>query len=225
MKVLVLGSGVIGVTSAHYLAEAGHEVTVIDRQPGPALETSFANAGEVSPGYSAPWAGPGVPVKAIKWLLMQHGPLVVRPALDPYMWSWLVKMLRNCTANQYAVNKARMVPIAEYARDCLRDLRASTAISYDERSQGTGEDRHNPDHRQGLGTLDDNRPLDERFIVLGVACQDSHGIAANAEEDGMTEADETARAKGNVEAGSGECEDGCSRRQCDGEGFIGKPGP
>ena len=137
MKVLVLGSGVIGVTSAHYLAEAGHEVTVIDRQPGPALETSFANAGEVSPGYSAPWAGPGVPVKAIKWLLMQHGPLVVRPALDPYMWSWLVKMLRNCTANQYAVNKARMVPIAEYARDCLRDLRASTAISYDERSQGT----------------------------------------------------------------------------------------
>ncbi|MCO5071417.1 MAG: D-amino acid dehydrogenase [Rhizobiaceae bacterium] len=137
MKVLVLGSGVIGVTSAHYLAEAGHEVTVIDRQPGPALETSFANAGEVSPGYSAPWAGPGVPVKAIKWLLMQHGPLVVRPALDPYMWSWLVKMLRNCTANRYAVNKARMVPIAEYARDCLRDLRASTAISYDERSQGT----------------------------------------------------------------------------------------
>jgi D-amino-acid dehydrogenase len=137
MKILVMGSGVIGVTSAHYLAEAGHEVTVVDRQSGPALETSFANAGEVSPGYSSPWAGPGVPLKAIKWLLMPHGPLVLRPAFDSYMWSWLVKMLRNCTARRYAINKARMVPIAEYARDCLRDLRASTGIAYDERSQGT----------------------------------------------------------------------------------------
>ena len=137
MKVLILGSGVIGVTSAHYLAEAGHEVTVIDRQPGPALETSYANAGEVSPGYSSPWAGPGVPIKAIKWLLMRHGPLVVRPALDRHMWSWLIKMLGNCTAGRYAVNKARMVPIAEYARDRLQELRASTGIAYDERSQGT----------------------------------------------------------------------------------------
>jgi D-amino-acid dehydrogenase len=137
MKVLILGSGVIGVTAAHYLAEAGHEVTVVDRQSGPALETSFANAGEVSPGYSSPWAGPGVPVKAIKWLLMKHGPLVIRPALDPAMWSWVFRMLRNCTSARYAVNKARMVPIAEYARDCLRELRASTGIAYDERSQGT----------------------------------------------------------------------------------------
>ena len=137
MKVLILGSGVIGVTTAHYLTEAGHEVTVVDRCAGPALETSFANAGEVSPGYSSPWAGPGVPVKAVKWLLMRHGPLVVRPALDPYMWSWLVKMLGNCTAGRYAVNKARMVPIAEYARDRLQELRAATGIAYDERSQGT----------------------------------------------------------------------------------------
>ncbi|MBS3649861.1 D-amino acid dehydrogenase [Pseudaminobacter sp. 19-2017] len=137
MKVLVLGSGVIGVTTAHYLAEAGHEVTVVDRQPGPALETSFANAGEVSPGYSSPWAGPGVPVKAIKWLLMKHGPLVLRPKADPSMWVWLTQMLRNCTSARYAVNKARMVPIAEYSRDRLRDLRASTGIAYDERSLGT----------------------------------------------------------------------------------------
>ena len=72
MRVLILGSGVIGTTVAYYLARAGHEVEVIDRQPGPAMETSFANAGEVSPGYAAPWAGPGVPMKAVKWLLMQH---------------------------------------------------------------------------------------------------------------------------------------------------------
>jgi len=137
VKVLILGSGVIGVTSAYYLARAGHEVTVVDRQPEPALETSFANAGEVSPGYSSPWAGPGVPVKAVKWLLMKHGPLVIRPKLDPVMWVWLLKMLRNCTSERYAVNKSRMIPIAEYSRDCLRDLRRDIGIQYDERSQGT----------------------------------------------------------------------------------------
>ena len=137
MKILVLGSGVIGVTSAYYLAQAGHEVTVIDRQPKPGLETSFANAGEVSPGYSSPWAGPGVQVKAIKWLLMKHGPLVIWPKLDPVMWIWVLKMLRNCTSERYAVNKGRMIPIAEYSRDCLRALRGETGIRYDERAQGT----------------------------------------------------------------------------------------
>jgi D-amino-acid dehydrogenase len=137
MKILVLGGGVIGVTTAYYLAEAGHEVTVFDRQKGPALETSFANAGEVSPGYASPWAGPGIPLKAIKWLLMKHGPLVVRPAFDPHMWTWLLKMLRNCTAERYALNKSRMVPLAEYSRDTLKALRAATGIAYDERAKGT----------------------------------------------------------------------------------------
>ncbi|MFD1984172.1 D-amino acid dehydrogenase [Mesorhizobium newzealandense] len=137
MKIMVLGGGVIGVTTAYYLAEAGHEVTVVDRQKGPALETSFANAGEISPGYASPWAGPGIPLKAIKWLLMKHGPLVVRPAFDPHMWTWLIKMLRNCTAERYAINKARMVPLAEYSRDTLKALREATGIAYDERSQGT----------------------------------------------------------------------------------------
>jgi D-amino-acid dehydrogenase len=137
LKVLILGSGVIGVTSAYYLARAGHEVTVVDRQAGPALETSFANAGEVSPGYASPWSGPGVPMKAIKWLLMKHGPLVIHPTADPVMWLFLAKMLRNCTAARYAVNKSRMIPLAEYSRDCLRALRAEIGIRYDERSQGT----------------------------------------------------------------------------------------
>jgi D-amino-acid dehydrogenase len=137
MRVIVLGGGVIGVTSAYYLAKAGHAVTVVDRQPGPALETSFANAGEVSPGYSSPWAGPGVPQKAIRWLTMRHGPLVIRPRLDPAMWLWMARMLRNCTKARYALNKSRMVRLAEYSRDALRDLRADTGIAYDERTQGT----------------------------------------------------------------------------------------
>ena len=137
MHVAVLGSGVIGTSIAYYLARDGHQVTVLDRQPGPALETSYANAGEVSPGYSAPWAGPGVPLKAIKWMLMAHSPLVIWPLLDVAMWRWGWSMLMNCTESAYRLNKSRMVPIAEYSRDCLKQLRADTGIDYDARAQGT----------------------------------------------------------------------------------------
>ena len=137
MKVLVLGSGVIGVASAYQLALAGHEVTVVDRQPAAALETSYGNAGEVSPGYSSPWAGPGVPIKALKWLLMQHRPLVIRPHLDLNLIRWGLAMLRNCTHARYELNKSRMVRLAEYSRDCMKELRAQTGIRYDERMQGT----------------------------------------------------------------------------------------
>jgi D-amino-acid dehydrogenase len=137
MKVLVLGSGVVGVTSAWYLSRAGHEVTVLDRQAAPGMETSFANAGQVSPGYSAPWAGPGIPVKALKWLMMRHRPLVLWPQLDQGLYRWLGRMLANCTEAAYGVNKARMVRLAEYSRDSLRDLRAETGIEYDQRMKGT----------------------------------------------------------------------------------------
>ena len=137
MRILVLGSGVVGVTSAWYLAKAGHEVVVVDRQPAPGMETSFANAGQVSPGYSAPWAAPGIPLKAIKWLLMKHSPLVVWPQVDPAFWSWLFRMLGNCTEAAYETNKRRMVRVAEYSRDMLRELRAETGIQYDQRMQGT----------------------------------------------------------------------------------------
>lgn len=137
MKVLVLGSGVVGTATAYYLNRAGHEVSVIDRQPGSALETSYANAGEVSPGYASPWAAPGVPLKAIKWLTMRHSPLAIRPSLDPAMWSWVWQMLMNCNASSYELNKSRMVRLAEYSRDCLRQLRADTGIRYDERTLGT----------------------------------------------------------------------------------------
>src|SRR5476649_1016367 len=105
MRVLVLGSGVIGVTSAYYLARAGFEVTVVDRQPAAAMETSFANAGQVSPGYASPWAAPGVPLKAIKWLLQRHAPLAIKPTASMDQYLWMAQMLRNCTASRYAVNK------------------------------------------------------------------------------------------------------------------------
>ena len=137
MKVAVLGGGVIGVTSAWYLAQAGHEVVVIDRQGGPALETSFANAGEISPGYASPWAAPGIPAKALRWLFMEHAPLILRPRPDMAMVRWLAAMLANCTAERYAVNKRRMVRLAEFSRDRLIALRQFTGIRYDDRQQGT----------------------------------------------------------------------------------------
>ncbi|MGU3408084.1 D-amino acid dehydrogenase [Methylobacterium brachiatum] len=137
MRVLVLGSGVVGVSSAYYLAKAGHEVTVIDRQPASGLETSFANAGQVSPGYSAPWAAPGIPVKAMKWLMMRHRPLVLWPSVEPRLYGWLARMLANCTEEAYTRNKGRMVRLAEYSRDVLRDLRVETGIAYDHRERGT----------------------------------------------------------------------------------------
>lgn len=137
MKITILGAGVIGVTTAYYLAKSGHEVTVLDRQPGPALETSFANAGEVSFGYCSPWAAPGIPQKALKWLFMEHAPLILRPKIDAAMLSWMVKMLSNCTAERYAINKSRMLRLADYSRIALSDLRSETGIAYDERMQGT----------------------------------------------------------------------------------------
>lgn len=137
MHVVILGSGVVGTATAYYLARDGHQVTVLDRQPGAGLETSFGNAGEISPGLSAPWAGPGVPLKAIRWLLMQHGPLVIRPLLDPAMWRWGLSLLANCTGEAYRRNKSRMVPLAEYSRDCFRELRRETGIAYDDRARGT----------------------------------------------------------------------------------------
>ncbi|WJF91015.1 D-amino acid dehydrogenase [Paraburkholderia bonniea] len=137
MRIVVLGSGVVGVTSAYYLARAGHEVTVIDREPGPALETSFANAGQISPGYAAPWAAPGVPLKAIKWMFEKHAPLSIRLDGTQFQLSWMWQMLQNCTTARYAINKGRMVRLAEYSRDCLQALRTDTGIQYEGRMGGT----------------------------------------------------------------------------------------
>ncbi len=137
MHVIVLGSGVIGTTTAYYLARAGARVTVLDRQPGAALETSFANAGQVSPGYSTPWAAPGIPLKALKWMFQRHAPLAIRPDGTMFQLRWMAAMLRNCSPERYAVNKERMTRLAEYSRDCLRALRRDTGIAYEERAGGT----------------------------------------------------------------------------------------
>lgn len=137
MRVIVLGSGVIGVASAYYLAQQGAQVTVLDRQMGPAEETSFGNAGQISPGYSTPWAAPGIPFKAVKWMFQHHAPLAIN--LDGSMWQlqWMAQMLKNCNPRSYSQNKERMMRVAEYSRDCLKSLRESTGISYENRAKGT----------------------------------------------------------------------------------------
>ncbi|MCQ4970182.1 D-amino acid dehydrogenase [Atlantibacter hermannii] len=137
MRVVVLGSGVVGVTSAWYLRQQGHEVTVIDREPDAALETSAANAGQISPGYAAPWAAPGVPLKAIKWMFQRHAPLAISLDGSGFQLKWMWQMLRNCDTRHYMENKGRMVRLAEYSRDCLKALRASTGIAYEGRQGGT----------------------------------------------------------------------------------------
>jgi D-amino-acid dehydrogenase len=137
MRVLVLGSGVVGVTSAYYLAKKGFDVTVIDRQPAVGLETSYANAGQISPGYSAPWAAPGVPMKALKWIFQRHSPLALKPDWSLWQLEWTFKLLQNCNAKSYDLNKERMVRLAEYSRDCLDELRAGAGIAYEARTQGT----------------------------------------------------------------------------------------
>jgi D-amino-acid dehydrogenase len=135
MRILVLGAGVIGTTTAYYLAEAGHEVVVVDRRGSPGLETSFANAGGICPSFAGPWAAPGMPANIVRWLFARHAPLVLRPSLDSYQWSWLMRFLRNCSAERFARNKARMQRIAHYSKACLKELREETGIAFD---HGTG---------------------------------------------------------------------------------------
>ena len=137
MDIVVLGGGVVGVTSAWYLAKAGHKVTLLERRDGVALETSHANAGQISPGYASPWAAPGIPLKAAKWLLQKHAPFTVRPTSDPFQLRWMLKMFANCTPAAYATNKGRMVRLAEYSRDCMKTLRDELALDYEGRQLGT----------------------------------------------------------------------------------------
>jgi len=136
MKVLVLGGGVIGTTSAYFLAKQGHNVTVVERQTGVALETSHANAGQISYAYSSPWAAPGIPLKAIKWLLSKHSPLVINPKTSTETLKFAYRMLKNCNHKSYNINKGRMLRISNYAKDCLSEIEQDTQIEYEQKKKG-----------------------------------------------------------------------------------------
>ncbi len=144
MKVIVLGGGVIGVTSAYYLNKEGHEVTLIDRQPGVGLETSFANGGQISVSHAEPWANPTVVGKALSWLGKENAPLLFRARLDPNLWSWTLRFLRNCTAERAKINTERTLRVAEYSRKTLQSLRQETGINYDQKTKGILHVYRNP---------------------------------------------------------------------------------
>ena len=136
MKVIVLGAGVVGVTSAWYLAKAGHEVTVIDRQPAAGLETSFANGGQISVSHAEPWANPHAPLRALSWIGREDAPLLFRLRWDPALFDWSLRFLRECTPGRTRANIRRIVALALYSRQQLQALRAETAIDYDHLERG-----------------------------------------------------------------------------------------
>jgi D-amino-acid dehydrogenase len=136
MKVLVLGAGVIGTASAWYLARAGHEVTVVDRQPGAGLETSFANGGQISVSQSEPWAAPGAPLKVLKWLGREDAPLLFRPRLSWHQLSWGLRFLFECLPSRFRFNIREMVNLGRYSRESLQELRRETGIEYDQLARG-----------------------------------------------------------------------------------------
>ncbi len=136
MKVIVMGAGVIGVSSAWYLAKLGHEVTVIDRQPGAGLETSFANGAQISVSQSEPWAAPGAPFKVMKWLLKDDAPLLFRPKLEWHQLSWGMRFLIECLPWRFRHNIREMVNLGLYSRESIQELRRETGIQYDQLTKG-----------------------------------------------------------------------------------------
>jgi D-amino-acid dehydrogenase len=136
MKVIVLGAGVVGTASAWFLRKAGHEVIVVDRQPGAGLETSYANGGQISVSHAEPWANPSAPLKVLKWLAKEDAPLLFRLRADWRQWLWGLKFLRECTPARTRHNIIQIVNLGLYSREALRELRAETGIRYDHLERG-----------------------------------------------------------------------------------------
>ena len=162
MKIAVLGAGVVGVTSAWYLVRAGHEVTVIDRQDAAAMETSFANGGQISTSHAEPWANPGTPKQIFKWLGREDSPMLFRLRADPCQWAWGLAFLRECLPARTRANAAQIAAINRYSRVQLLALRAETGIQYGQQTGGI------------LRLYEDRQALDE--AVAAASLEKSHGI-------------------------------------------------
>ncbi len=131
-----MGAGIMGVSTAWYLLEQGHEVTVVDRQPDAALETSFANGAQISVSFCEPWAHPAAPFKVLKWLSRDDSPLLFRPKLDPHQWRWGLSFLTQCTHAAFERNVAQLVALGRYSHESLKSLVAQTGIEYDRLERG-----------------------------------------------------------------------------------------
>ncbi|MBK8907459.1 MAG: D-amino acid dehydrogenase [Rhodospirillales bacterium] len=181
MKVLVLGAGVVGVASAYYLAQSGHEVTVVDRRDGPGLETSFANGGQISANHATPWATPGTPWKALGWLGRRDAPLLLHLRADPALWSWLSRFLANCTTERLRVNTERALRVAVYSRERLAALRAETGIAYDALQRGILHIfRNERDYRDALPQVElmDRHGCRRRIVAASECLEIEPALAA-----------------------------------------------
>jgi D-amino-acid dehydrogenase len=136
MRVIVLGAGVVGTSAAWYLARAGHEVTVVERQGAAGLETSFANGGQISVSHAEPWANPGTPAKIVEWLGREDAPLLFRLRADWHQWTWAARFLAECLPFRTRDNIRQILALALYSRAELRELRRDTGIEYDQLTRG-----------------------------------------------------------------------------------------
>jgi D-amino-acid dehydrogenase len=162
MKIAVLGAGVVGVTSAWYLARAGHEVTVVDRQDAAAMETSFANGGQISISHAEPWANPATPKQILKWIGREDSPMLFRLRADPHQWAWGLAFLRECLPARTRANAAQIAAINRHSRSQLLALRAETGIRYDAQTRGI------------LRIYQDHSALDEAIVAAEL--ERAHGI-------------------------------------------------
>ncbi len=180
MKVAVLGSGIIGTATAWWLSQAGHDVVVVERESGPAQETSRANGGQISVSYSEPWANPRMPLRLIKWLLSENAPISFRPRLDLGQWAWGLAFLRECLPSRLAPNIRAMVAMSEYSLATLRHMRAELGIEYNHLERGILNFYQDPaefDVSQDAADLMRDFGLDRRIVTADEVVQIEPALA------------------------------------------------
>jgi D-amino-acid dehydrogenase len=184
MKIAVLGAGVVGVTSAWYLARAGHEVTVIDRQDAAAMETSFANGAQISTSHAEPWANPGTPKQILKWLGREDSPMQFRLRFDPHQWAWGLAFLRECLPARARANAAQIAAINRYSLTQLLALRAETGIQYEQQTRGIlriYEGDQSLDEALAAASLEKLHGIDLRVLTTAECVALEPALAACAE--------------------------------------------
>ncbi len=167
MKVIVLGAGIIGISTAWHLLGRGHSVTVVDRQPDAAMETSFANAGQISVSYCEPWAYKGAPAKLLKWMFRNDAPLLFRPRFDWQQWRWGLKFLAQCNDAAFARNVEQIIALGAYSHAALNDVVLSTGIAFDRLERGIAHyftDQQSLDGAAHAATLMQRYGIDRRVV-------------------------------------------------------------